>query len=63
MAVPEELLLEIRIELEQLVNTREMMRITNSMTGKYGEKDFKALGKRYINLQARLISYIQRYTS
>ena len=61
MAVPEEILLEVRIELEQLVNTRAMMIAANSMLPyKYDEKNFKTLGKRYTNLRERLIMLIQK---
>jgi len=60
MAAPEERLLEIRIELERLTTTREMMIVANvAIPGKYRERDFKMLGKRYVNLQERLISLMR----
>jgi len=60
MAAPEERLLEVRIELERLVNEREMMVVGNIKTpNKYGELSFETLNKRFTNLQERLISLIQ----
>lgn len=62
MTILEERLLELKIELEYLVCTKEMMLLANAVSldkpKMYREDEFKVLVKRFASLQAKLVALL-----